>query len=75
MAQRVVVSIYDAEMSYINIVWDNSKSWWNVEANTRFTDDFKLRFMNCLKERHLQTCEEWWSRIHILHFKEIIMSL
>lgn len=75
MAQHAVVNIYNAEMSYINIVWDNSKSWWNVEANTRFTDDFKLRFTNCLKERQLQTSQEWWSRIHILHFKEIIMSL
>lgn len=75
MAQRAVVSIYNAEMSYINIIWDNTKSWWNVEANTRFTNDFKLRFTKCLKERHLQTWQEWWCRIHILHFKEIIMSL
>jgi hypothetical protein len=75
MAKRAVVGIYNAEMSYINIIWDDSKCWWNVDANTRFSDDFKLQFENCLKEKHLQTHHEWWRRIHILNFKEIIMSL
>ena len=75
MARKAVVGIYNAEMSYINIIWDNSKCWWDVEANTRFTDDFKLQFENCLKEKHLQTSAEWWRRIHILNFKEIIMAL
>jgi hypothetical protein len=75
MANTAVVSIYNAEMSYINILWDDNKCWWNVDANTRFTDDFKLRFENCLKDKHLQTSEEWWSRIHILNFKEIIIAL
>jgi hypothetical protein len=75
MARNAVISIYNAEMSYINIIWDNSKCWWNIEANTRFTDDFKLQFENCLKEKHLQTHNDWWRRIHILNFKEIIMAL
>jgi hypothetical protein len=75
MARKAVVSIYNAEMSYINIIWDNSKCWWDIEANTRFTDDFKLQFENCLKEKHLQTHNDWWRRIHILNFKEIIMAL
>ena len=75
MAKNAVENIYNAEMSYINIIWDDSKCWWNVEANTRFTDDFKTRFANCLKEKYLQTTDDWWARIHILNFKEFIMSL
>jgi hypothetical protein len=75
MAIRAVVAIYNKEMSYINVVWDNGKSWWDNHANTRFTSDFKTRFSNCLKNKHLQSCDDWWSRIHILNFKKIIMSV
>jgi hypothetical protein len=75
MATSAVVAIYNEEMSYINLVWDNGKSWWDLNANIRFTSDFKTRFSNCLKDKHLQSCDDWWSRIHILNFKEIIMSV
>lgn len=49
MAKNAVIAIYNEELSYINIIWDHDKSWWNEEANTRF-NDFKIRFENCLKE-------------------------
>jgi hypothetical protein len=75
MATMAIVAIYNAEMSYINVIWDNKKQWWDIDANTRFTSDFKTRFSNCLKDKHLQTTDDWWSRIHILNFKEIIMSV
>jgi hypothetical protein len=75
MAISAVVAIYNAEMSYINVIWDNGKHWWDNDANTRFTIDFKIRFSNCLKDKNLQSSEDWWSRIHILNFKEIIMSV
>lgn len=75
MARSAVVAIYNAEMSYINVIWDNGKHWWDNDANTRFTSDFKMRFSNCLKDKNLQSSEDWWSRIHILNFKEIIMSV
>jgi hypothetical protein len=75
MATSSIVAIYNAEMSYINVIWDNGKQWWDIEANTRFTSDFKTRFSNCLKDKHLQSMDDWWSRIHILNFKEIIMSV
>ena len=74
MAKSAVVAIYNAEMSYIHVVWDDDKSWWDLDANTRFTSDFKTQFSNCLKDKKLQTTSEWWSRIHILNFKEIIES-
>jgi hypothetical protein len=74
MAKSAVVAIYNAEMSYIHVVWDDDKSWWDIDANTRFTSDFKTQFSNCLKDKKLQTTSEWWSRIHILNFKEIIES-
>jgi hypothetical protein len=75
MARLAVVAIYNAEISYINVIWDNGKQWWDNDANTRFTSDFKTRFSNCLKDKNLQSSEDWWSRIHILNFKEIIMSV
>jgi hypothetical protein len=75
MASSAVVAIYNAEISYINVIWDNGKQWWDNDANTRFTSDFKTRFSNCLKDKDLQSSEDWWSRIHILNFKEIIMSV
>ena len=75
MAKNAVIAIYNEELSYINIIWDHDKSWWNEEANTRFNDDFKIRFENCLKEKQLQTVEDWWCRTHILKFKEYIMLL
>jgi len=75
MARSAVVAIYNAEISYINVIWDNGKQWWDNDANTRFTSDFKTRFSNCLKDKNLQSSEDWWSRIHILNFKEIIMSV
>ena len=75
MARTAIVAIYNAEMSYINVVWDDGKYWWDVDANTKFTSDFKIRFSNCLKDNALQSSHDWWSRIHILHFKEIIVSM
>ena len=75
MAIRSIKAIYNAEMSYINIVWDNGKNWWDNDANTRFTSDFKIRFSNCLKEGHLQTSDDWWCRIHILNFKDFISCM
>ena len=75
MATSAVVAIYNEEMSYINVIWDNGKSWWDIDANTRFTSDFKTRFSNCLKDKHLQSTDDWWSRIHILNFKDMIMSV
>jgi hypothetical protein len=75
MATTAVIAIYNAEMSYINVIWDNGKQWWDIDANTKFTNDFKTRFSNCLKDSYLQSSEDWWSRIHILNFKEIIMSV
>jgi len=75
MATSSIVAIYNAEMSYINVIWDNGKQWWDIDANIRFTSDFKTRFSNCLKDKHLQSTGDWWSRIHILNFKEIIMSV
>ena len=75
MTKNAIVAIYNAEMSYIHIVWDDGKSWWDVDANTRFTSDFRTHFSNCLKDRKLQTTDDWWSRIHLLNFKEIITSV
>jgi hypothetical protein len=75
MASSGIVSIYNAELSYIHIIWDDGKQWWEDDANVRFTCDFKTQFSNCLKEKHLQSTDDWWSRIHILKFREIIMSV
>ena len=75
IVRDIIEGIYNTEMSYLNIIWDDSKCWWDIDTNARFTDDFKLRFENCLKEKHLQTTDDWLSRIHILNFKEIIMTL
>jgi hypothetical protein len=75
MASLAVVAIYNKEMSYIHITWDHGKRWWEDDANTRFRCDFKTQFSNCLKDKHLQSVDDWWSRIHILKFREIIMSV
>ena len=75
MTKTAIEAIYNAEMSYIYIVWDDGKSWWDVDANTRFTSDFRTQFSNCLRDKKLQTTDDWWSRIHLLNFKEIITSV
>ena len=74
MATMCVVSIYDAEMGYINIKWDEGKTWWDELANTRFDSDYKHLYANCLKEKREQTTEYCWRKSHILNFKDIIMS-
>lgn len=74
MATKCVVSIYNAEMEYININWDESECWWDERANTRFDSDYKILYANCLKEKQDQSTEDWWRREHFIRFKDIIMA-
>lgn len=74
MATLCVVEIYNAEMGYINVNWDEGECWWSEMANTRFTSDYKSLYSNCLKEKHEQSISDWWRRTHILQFKDIIMT-
>jgi len=74
MATRGVVSIYNAEMEYISIIWDEGECWWDENANARFISNYKSLYANCLKEKRDQSPDDWWRRIHIINFKDIIMA-
>jgi hypothetical protein len=74
IAMECVVNIYNAEMEYINVNWDKDECWWDERANTRFDSDYKSLYANCLKEKCEQSTDDWWRRIHFLHFKDIIMA-
>ena len=74
MAIKSVVSIYNAEMGYINIIWDDGECWWDEKANTRFDSDYKNLYANCLKEKQHQSTEDWWRKQHFIKFEDIVME-
>ena len=74
MATECVVSIYNAEMGYINIIWDEGECWWDEKANTRFDSDYKNLYTNCLKEKQYQSTEDWWRKQYFIKFEDIVME-
>lgn len=63
MATMCVVSIYDAEMGYINIKWDEGKTWWvnnYIEFLYKKWNDCGL-FTECVDEcENYPQFEKWW---------------
>jgi hypothetical protein len=67
----ILIKIYDGTINLF-IAWNRNKRWFDAKANVRYIDNFNKELNNCLKEKKMQTFEEYNCRLQILNFKDII---
>lgn len=71
----ILKSIYDEVMKDSQLIWDDDKEWWDLNANLRYKPEFKIYLSECLNENNFESLDdepEYLGLLEILKISSII---